>query len=205
MQDGPLPRALLPAATEAMARFLIGCRVVRIMPDGPRIGRIVETEAYLPDDAASHSFRGVTPRNRAMFLGPGHAYVYRAYGTAWMLNVSAEPAGIGAGVLIRALEPLVGLEAMRADRGGVPDRDLARGPGRLAAALAIDRSLDGIDLLAEGPLYLAPPPEPAGVLGISTRIGITKDAHRPLRFFQRGSRFVSGPAALNRGDPIAAG
>ncbi|MBN8928122.1 MAG: 3-methyladenine DNA glycosylase [Rhodospirillales bacterium 69-11] len=204
-QDQPLPRALLPTGTEAMARFLIGCRVVRILPDGVRSGRIVETEAYLPDDAASHTFRGITPRNRTMFLDPGHAYVYRAYGTAWMLNVSAEPAGIGGGVLIRALEPLEGLAAMRAARGGVPDRDLARGPGRLAAALAIDRGLDGTDLLREGPLYLAASPDMPAALGVSTRIGITKDAHRPLRFFLRGSRFVSGPAALNRGEPLAAG
>lgn len=205
MQDQPLPRTLLPPGAEAMARFLIGCHVVRVLPEGRRVGRIVETEAYLPYDAAAHSFRGPTPRNRALFLGPGHCYVYRAYGTAWMLNVSAEPAGIGAGVLIRALEPLEGLVAMRADRGGPPDRDLARGPGRLATALAIDRSLDGIDLLADGPLFLAPPSDLPAQLGVSTRIGITKDVHRPLRFFVRGSRFVSGPAALNRGAPLAAG
>lgn len=191
----------LPDGTVALARSLIGRVVVRDRAEGRVTGRIVETEAYLRDDAAAHAFRGMTPRNRSMFLAPGHAYVYRAYGTAWMLNVSSAPAGIGEGVLIRALEPLSGVALMRAERGAVPDRDLARGPGRLAQALAIDRNLDGRDLLCAGPLWLADDGGASGVdqaLGISTRIGITKDAHLPLRFFLRGSRFLSGPASLNR-------
>lgn len=198
----PLHRADLPDGTEALARWLIGRVVVRDRPPGRSAGRIVETEAYLQGDAAAHAFRGMTPRNRSMFLAPGHAYVYRAYGTAWMLNVSSGAAGIGEGVLIRALEPVCGIDLMRAERGVVPDRDLARGPGRLATALAIDRSLDGHDLLAGGPLWLAEDEAAAGssgtLIGVTTRIGITKDAHRPLRFFLRGSRFVSGPASLNR-------
>lgn len=198
----PLHRADLPDGTEALARWLIGRVVVRDRPPGRSAGRIVETEAYLQGDAAAHAFRGMTPRNRSMFLAPGHAYVYRAYGTAWMLNVSSGAAGIGEGVLIRALEPVCGIDLMRAERGAVPDRDLARGPGRLATALAIDRSLDGHDLLAGGPLWLAEDEAAAGssgtLIGVTTRIGITKDAHRPLRFFLRGSRFVSGPASLNR-------
>lgn len=197
----PLHRADLPDGTEALARWLIGRVVVRDRPPGRSAGRIVETEAYLQGDAAAHAFRGMTPRNRSMFLAPGHAYVYRAYGTAWMLNVSSGAAGIGEGVLIRALEPVCGIDLMRAERGAVPDRDLARGPGRLATALAIDRSLDGHDLLAGGPLWLAEDEAAAGpsgtLIGVTTRIGITKDAHRPLRFFLRGSRFVSGPASLN--------
>jgi DNA-3-methyladenine glycosylase len=186
-----------------LARWLIGRMVVRDLPQGRRAGRIVETEAYLQGDAAAHAFRGMTPRNRSLFLAPGHAYVYRAYGTAWMLNVSSAAAGIGEGVLIRALEPLEGIDLMRETRGGVPFRDLARGPGRLAAAMKIDRALDGHDLTAEGPLWLADDGHPAAPLGISTRIGITKDAHRPLRFFLHASPFVSGPASLNR--PAAVG
>jgi DNA-3-methyladenine glycosylase len=194
----PLHRTDLPEDTEALARWLIGRLVVRDREQGRSAGRIVETEAYLRDDAAAHAYRRMTPRNRSMFLAPGHAYVYRAYGTAWMLNVSSGPAGIGEGVLIRALEPTEGTNLMRSERGPVPDRDLTRGPGRLASALAIDRSLDGHDLLTEGPLWLAEDGHTPGPLGVSTRIGITKDVHRPLRFFLRHSRFVSGPTALNR-------
>jgi DNA-3-methyladenine glycosylase len=198
----PLPRADLPTDTVTLARYLIGRIVVRDLRPGDTssrmTGRIVETEAYLQGDAAAHAFRGMTPRNRSLFLAPGHAYVYRAYGTAWMLNVSSAAAGIGEGVLIRALEPLDGIDLMRDTRGAVPFRDLARGPGRLASAMVIDRSLDGVDLTKEGPLWLADDGHVAPRLAISTRIGITKDAHRLLRFFQHGSRFVSGPASLNQ-------
>lgn len=190
-------RAELPADTTALARWLVGKLVVRDLPEGRITGRIVETEAYLPGDAACHAFRGITPRNRSLFLPAGHAYVYRAYGTSWMLNVSGGPQGVGAGVLIRALQPLEGTPLMRRARGNVPERDLARGPGRLAAALAVDRSLDGIDLTEPGPLWLATDDAPHGEIGISERIGITKDAHRPLRFYLRVCRFVSGPARLN--------
>jgi len=189
-----------------MARYLVGRLVARrlAVPGGEALllGRIVETEAYLTGDAACHAFRGMTPRNRSLFLEHGHAYVYLAYGTAWMLNVSAGPVGIGTGVLIRALQPTAGLEIMRARRGRVPDRDLARGPGRLAAALAIDRALDGVDLCHPGPLWLGDdggdgaPSE----IGTSTRIGLTRDADRMLRFFRRGSAWLSGPARLNRPD-----
>ncbi|MBI4725265.1 MAG: DNA-3-methyladenine glycosylase [Rhodomicrobium sp.] len=194
----PLSREELPQDTVAMARFLIGKLVIRAMPGGWATARIVETEAYLADDEASHSFRGPTPRNKVMFGPPGYAYVYLAYGVSFMLNVSSGANGAGEGVLIRAAEPLTGLEAMMRHRGEVPPRDLMRGPGRLAQALNIDRSFDGADLCAGGPLGLAADGhEPQGV-GISVRIGISRDAHRPLRFFLKGSRFVSGPASLNR-------
>jgi DNA-3-methyladenine glycosylase len=192
-----LTRKDLPEDPTALARFLIGRIVVRRFSEGAASGRIVETEAYLPDDAACHAFRGPTPRNASLFLRHGHAYVYLAYGTSYMLNVSAGPGGIGAGVLLRALEPLSGLDLMRGFRGAVPPRDLARGPGRLAAALCIDRTLDGIDLCADGPLMLADDGAEPGEIGRSLRIGISRDADRPLRFYRRGSPYVSGPRWLN--------
>ena len=193
----PVARPDLPADTAALAHYLIGKVVVRELPEGRVSGRIVETEAYVIGDAAGHAYRGMTARNRSLFLEPGRAYVYLAYGVAWMLNVSSEAAGIGAGVLIRALEPLEGMAIMRANRGVDRLRDLARGPGRLCAALRIDRSLDGLDLCQEGPLWLGRDDHESGEIGESIRIGISKDADRPLRFYLRGSPFVSGPKALN--------
>jgi DNA-3-methyladenine glycosylase len=192
-----LRREALPAGTVALARFLIGRIVVREMPEGLASGRIVETEGYLVGDAASHAYRGMTLRNRSMFLAPGHAYVYLAYGTSFMLNITSEAAGIGEAVLIRALQPLAGIVVMERHRGTTALRDLARGPGRLAQALAIDRALDGHDMCQPGALWLGEDGEEAGEIGVSTRIGITKDADRPLRFYLRGSRFVSGARALN--------
>jgi len=193
-----IPRSELPLDTAQLARALIGKVVVRETVDGVLSGRIVETEAYPPGDAAGHAFRGKTPANSALFLSRGHAHVYLAYGLSYMLNVSSEADGVGGGVLIRALAPLEGVEAMRRNRGVQALRDLTRGPGRLAAALAIDRRLDGVDLCRVGPLWLARGLAAAPEIGISTRIGITKEADRPLRFYARGDPFVSGPKALNR-------
>ncbi|MBZ9698898.1 MULTISPECIES: DNA-3-methyladenine glycosylase [unclassified Mesorhizobium] len=194
----PLAREELPDDTAALARFLLGKLVVRDLPEGRISGRIVETEAYVVGDAAGHGFRGMTRRNRSLFLEAGHAYVYLAYGTSFMLNVSSETKGVGTGVLIRALEPLEGVAIMRLNRGVERLRDLARGPGRLAAALRIDRSLDGIDLCREGPLWLAQDECEPGAIGQGIRIGISKDADRLLRFYVKESPFVSGPASLNR-------
>src|SRR5579863_8323130 len=149
-----ITRPELPVDTVELARYLIGKIVVRPTPEGVLSGRIVETEAYPVGDAAGHAWRGETPRKHALFLTRGHAYVYLAYGSSWMLNVSSEAAGVGAGVLIRALEPLEGIAVMQRLRGIQNLRDLARGPGRLAAALDIDRSLDGVDLCREGDLWL---------------------------------------------------
>jgi len=207
MKVGPfnlrrLTRAQLPHDTVALARFLLGKVVVRAVDDGWLAGRIVETEAYIQGDAACHAFNGLTPRNRSLFLKHGHAYVYLAYGTAWMLNVSSEAEGVGSGVLIRALEPMVGMDAMVRNRGTDKPRDLLRGPGRIAQALRIDRALDGLDLTRDKRLWLgleaATGSTSPAKIGVSTRIGLTKDAHRPLRFFLKGNRYVSGPAALNR-------
>ncbi len=150
-----LDRAELPVDTARLARFLIGKLLVRTLADGVAGGRIVETEAYGIGDLAGHAYRGMTPRNRALFLERGHAYVYLAYGSSFMLNVSSETAGVGAGVLIRAIEPTDGIGIMQRNRGIERVRDLARGPGRLSAALRIDRGLvDGIDLCRAGPLRL---------------------------------------------------
>ena len=193
----PLTRPDLPVDTETLARYLIGKIVVRALPEGLVSGRIVETEAYVTGDAAGHAYRGMTPRNRSLFLEPGHAYVYLAYGLSWMLNVSSEASGTGAGVLVRALEPLDGIGIMQANRGTARLRDLARGPGRLAMALRIDRSLDGLDLCREGPLWLAQDDHTPGAIGQGLRIGITKEADRRLRFFLLDSPFVSGPRSLN--------
>ena len=198
----PLARSELPVDTAALARFLIGKLLVRELPEGAAIGRIVETEAYVIGDAAGHAYGGVTPRVRALFLERGHAYVYLAYGVSWMLNISSETKGVGAGVLIRALEPLEGIAIMARNRGIERLRDLARGPGRLAQALRIDRSLDGLDLCRKGPLWLArDDQEPSeigkGKIGESVRIGITREAERMLRFYLRSSPYVSGARSLN--------
>ena len=193
----PLTRAALPVDTAALARYLIGKLLLRALPEGVHSGRIVETEAYIVGDAAGHAYRGMTPRNRSLFLERGHAYVYVAYGISNMLNVSSEAPGIGAGVLIRALEPLEGIAIMQANRGIERLRDLARGPGRLAAALRIDRRLDGLDLCREGPLWLARDENEPGEIARSIRIGISRDADRLLRFYLSGNPFVSGPRALN--------
>jgi DNA-3-methyladenine glycosylase len=188
----------MPVDTVELARFLIGKTLLRKLAEGVAGGRIVETEAYGIGDPAGHAYRGITPRNRALFLERGHAYVYLAYGVSFMLNVSSETPGVGAGVLIRALEPTVGVAIMEQIRGGAPLRDLARGPGRLCAALRIDRRLDGIDLCRAGPLWLGSDDQAPHEIRRSKRIGITRAADVPARFYLRGSRFVSGAQALNR-------
>jgi len=193
-----LRRRELPEKATELARFLIGATLVRDRADGRRALRIVETEAYLPGDAAAHSFRGLTARNRSLFLRRGHAYVYFIYGTWFCLNVSADVAGVGAGVLLRAGQPLEGIGLMERDRPGATLRDLARGPGRLATALAVTRADDGLDLCAPGPLWLAAPLTAPGRIGRSVRIGVTQAAQRQLRFYERGSSFLSGPRSLNR-------
>ena len=192
-----LARAELPVDTAALARYLIGKLLVRDLPEGAAIGRIVETEAYVIGDAAGHAYRGLTASNRSLFLERGHAYVYLAYGVSWMLNVSSETKGVGAGVLIRALEPIEGIAIMARNRGTDRLRDLTRGPGRLAQALRIDRSLDGLDLTRKGPLWLARDDHDPGEIGKSVRIGITREAERVLRFYLRASPYVSGLKSLN--------
>ena len=189
---GDLPPAqldfTLPA--HALAPLLIG---VTLLVDGVG-GRIVETEAYDGADPASHSFRGPTPRNAAMFGPPGRAYVYRSYGMHWCLNLVCGPEGAGAAVLVRALQPTHGLAAMRARRGLQDERLLCAGPGRLAQALGIDARVNHRALQAPPFALLAPPAgqaPPALVAG--PRIGITKAADVPWRFGEAGSRYLSRP------------
>ena len=188
---------LVPSDTVSLARFLLGKVLVREFPGGIAAGRIVETEAYLPQDPACHAFRGVTPRNRSLFRERGHAYVYLCYGTSYMLNVSSEAAGIGAGVLLRALEPLYGIEHMQKNAKPIKLMDVARGPGRLAAALRIDLRHDGLDLFAAEQLWIGADDHVPGAVGCSVRIGISKAAEERLRFFVAGNRHVSGPRRLN--------
>jgi DNA-3-methyladenine glycosylase len=156
--------------------------------------RIVETEAYEPDDPASHSFRGPTSRSAPMFGPPGHLYVYLVYGMHECMNVTAGPPGHGSAILLRAAEPLDGVDELRVRRPGVPDLDLCRGPGRLAKALGVDRSMNGLDLFADDRLWLEPGRPPAkGEIAVGPRIGIRKAVTHPWRFWERGSRYVSAP------------
>lgn len=183
--------------TRSLARALIGCVLVREHGEGRTAGRIVETEAYPAGDPASHAFIGERERTRSMFRSPFHAYVYFIYGTYFCFNVTSESEGVGAAVLVRALEPLEGIELMQRRRGTEVVRDLCRGPGRLCAAMAIDRRLDGVALIGGAQLRLAPADRPAAKIGTSRRIGLSKAAHRPWRFYEQGSRYVSGPRSLS--------
>ena len=195
-----LQLAELPAGTIELARFLVGKVVVHDLPEGRLSGRIVETEAYPPGDPAGHHYRGPTRRNRSLFLRHGHCYVYFTYGNHFMLNVSSEGADVGGGVLIRSLEPLEGIATMQRHRKTTKLLDLTRGPGRLAAALRIDRRYDGLDLCVPGPLWLgaidSPARRPAPPIGKTVRIGITRATRELFRFYERGNPFVSGPKKL---------
>jgi DNA-3-methyladenine glycosylase len=186
----------LPIETQALAESLIGCILVSESREGLAAGRIVETEAYLPGDPACHAYAGRTSRNATLFGPPHRAYVYLIYGTSHCFNLSSERDGQGAGVLVRALEPLEGLTLMRRRRGTDDPRNLCRGPGRLCTALDIDRSLDGAELFTRRRLWLEPGESRARVRR-SRRIGLTRAAHRRLRFYEAGNPFVSGPARLS--------
>ncbi|MFO8043354.1 MAG: DNA-3-methyladenine glycosylase [Alkalispirochaeta sp.] len=197
--------------TVRRARELIGSQLVVIDAAGGRCGgRIVETEAYCADDPASHSYRGRTPRNGSMFLAAGHIYVYRSYGVHWCLNVVTAAAGVGEAVLIRAIEPLWGVDEMYRRRGLEPNAGgvnprLTNGPGKLCQALGITGELDGVDLTdPAATLQITPDSSPgtaednsatpdntSGAISSGPRIGISKNAEVPWRFTLTGSRFLS--------------
>lgn len=192
-----LLRANLPVDTVELARYLIGKVIVHDAASGRLSGRIVETEAYPVGDAAGHAFRGRTPRNSILFLERGHAYVYLAYGVSFLLNVTSERAGVGAGVLLRAIEPLDGFELMSSMRQRKEWLDIGRGPGRLTKALKVDLRQDGLDLCsADASLWLAAAERKTGPIGRSVRIGLTHEVDRLLRFYERGSEHISGPKRL---------
>jgi DNA-3-methyladenine glycosylase len=194
-----ISRTRLPSDTVELARALLGKVLVRKLSGGVAAGRIVETEAYLQNDPACHAFRGITRRNRSLFLEHGHAYVYLCYGTSYLLNVSSEPHGIGSGVLLRALEPLHGTERMRRNASHVKLTDLTRGPGRLTAALRVNLRHDGLNLFTDTQLWIGSDGHKVKSIGESVRIGLTKAADERLRFFVAGSRYLSGPRRLNDG------
>jgi DNA-3-methyladenine glycosylase len=192
-----LGRMDLPAGTIELARYLIGKTLVHDLSKARLSGVIVETEAYPPGDAAGHAFRGKTRRNQSLFLGPGYCYVYFTYGSSFMVNVTSEDPGVGAGVLLRALEPLEGIERMQRFRKTTRTRDIARGPGRLAQAMQIDKRYDGVDLCAGEALWLGTAVRRIGAIGSSTRIGLTREVDRKRRFFESGNPNVSGPKSLS--------
>jgi DNA-3-methyladenine glycosylase len=187
-----ISRRALPVATVALARYLIGKRLVHATAAGRIAGRIVETEAYPPGDPTGYARPGLTTSNAPLFAARGTGYVRMVYGACLTLNLAAETEGVGAAVLIRALEPTEGIDLMLARRPESRLRDLARGPGRVCAALGIGRDLSGIDLCAAGELWLERMPG-AAVIQVSTRIGLSRDQHRRLRFVERDSPFVSIP------------
>jgi DNA-3-methyladenine glycosylase len=183
-------RAFFDRPVVEVARDLVGC----VVTHGDTAGVIVETEAYHESEPACHAYVGVTPRTRVLFGPPGRAYVYFSYGVHWMLNAVCEPAGVGAAVLIRALEPLEGLDHMRARRGMEAPRQLCSGPGKLTQALGIGRELNDTDLL-RGPIVFSDRPRAWRdvAVDVDVRIGITKAADLPWRFIASGNRFVSRP------------
>lgn len=192
-----LPRSFYLSPTVEVARELLGKLVVRILPDGERLsGIIVETEAYVTGDPASHAFRGQTPRNAAMFGAPGHAYVYISYGMHSMLNLTTQPEGVGEAVLIRAIEPVDGVDRMRDLRGGIESRYLlTNGPGKLGQALALTvKGENGLDVTSvHSPLQVHASPAGCSKIEIvsSTRVGISVGVDDPWRFYIKGNRYVS--------------
>jgi DNA-3-methyladenine glycosylase len=198
----PLKRTFYERSAEVVAPKLLGHWLIRNTPEGPSGGMIVETEAYLTGDPASHAYMGKTPRNQIMWGPPGWAYVYFIYGNHWCFNAVCRPAGIAEAVLIRGLEPAIGLNLMHERRPVASPRHLTNGPGKLCLALKIDRSLDGVDLCdANSALFIAANESlkqyllARGPVVSTTRVGITRAASLPLRFCLAESPFLSRKVA----------
>jgi DNA-3-methyladenine glycosylase len=190
VRGAPLPGSFYDRPVLEVARDLVGCMVRH----GPCAGVVVEVEAYHDSEPACHAFVGLTRRTRTLFGPPGVAYVYRSYGIHALLNAVCEPEGVGAAVLIRALEPLEGLELMRARRGVEAVRALCSGPGKLTQALGIELAHNGVDL-ARGPITILPagPGWREVAVAVDRRIGITRATELPWRFCAAGSQFLSRP------------
>lgn len=191
----PLPRSFYAPSASVVAPELLGHFLVRQTPEGLCGGAIVETEAYLHDDPACHASRGLTKRNRVMFGPPGHGYVYLIYGFHYCVNAVCRPAEA---VLIRAVEATFGEKQMFSQRPAAKARELTNGPGKLCQAMKITRDLDGVDLCNEqSELYIVENPDmkklrkEKGPMITTTRVGITKAATLPLRFYLPGSEYVS--------------
>jgi DNA-3-methyladenine glycosylase len=191
----PLPRSFYRRPSPAVAPDLLGRLLVRVLPGLTLVGRIVEAEAYQEDDPASHSFRGLTARTAVMFGPPGHLYVYLSYGNHWCMNVVTGRTGEGSAVLLRAAEPVDGIEPMRVARGIERIHDLCSGPGKLAQAFGVSKEQNGWDLVSGGGLYLSSGEGvPGSSIGAGPRVGISVATDRPWRFFEKGSPFVSRPS-----------
>jgi len=189
-----LPRDFYLMPTIEAARALIGKILVHRTSDGILSGRIVEAEAYLRDDPACHASRGMTRRNSVMFGPPGHAYVYFTYGMHFCLNAVTQPENVPEAVLIRALEPILGIEIMKRNRGSDDLRNLCSGPAKLTQALGIGRDHNGIDL-TEGCLLIVEGDRPIRRIVQTTRIGIKLAAEKPWRFYSDDhAEWVSAPA-----------
>ena len=190
MNPARLPRSFYARPATDVAPALLGHVLVRALPDGTRAAaRIVEVEAYGPDDPASHAFRGMTPRNAAMFGPPGHLYVYFTYGVHFCMNAVTGRTGEGTAVLLRAGEPLEGVEGMRSRRGRDRTLELCSGPGRLTQALGVARSEDGADLV-NGDLVWVERGSHPGAIGTGIRVGVHETA-RSWRYWLEGNAFVS--------------
>ncbi len=189
------PYAFLAKSAAEVAPRLLGCLLVRELDGQLLTGRIVETEAYDQTDTASHSYRGRTPRTDVMFGPAGHLYVYFTYGMHYCCNVVTGQTGEGSAVLIRAIEPLEGLDMMRHHRGRpLPDGQLTNGPAKLCQALAIDKTWNGHDLRFAPFQLVIRDPVPAADIVTTTRIGISQARDQPWRFYLRDNSFVSRPA-----------